>query len=92
MKSKNLFTKEQWAEERRKFREKCIVACVQENFELQSNPTQKKPLGALIYDMCEECFLMGESFAGEVYTDEEMAAIVAREEKKLDDMGSPLPK
>ncbi len=70
---KELLTDDQWHEEKRKFKENLVDV----------EAGDRKPFSQVIYEMCEECFLMGEVFGGDVLTDEEVKHMNQRAEEKI---------
>ena len=76
-----LLTEEAWSDDRVAFRRKCIEACMQENLDQKEMTADE--VGQAIFDIAEECFLMGEAFQGHVFTDEEMDEVNRRAERKI---------
>lgn len=78
---RELLSDDQYNEEKRKFREKCVVASVTENLEMLKRGEHTLP--EALFCIGEECFLLGEVFRGDVMTDEEMKALYEQGEDKI---------
>lgn len=78
-----LLTVEQWSPECVAFRRKLIGACIHENLHEGMNHQQ---LSKAIFDMAEECFIMGGVYGGNVYTDEEIEEMNKRAFDKIQNM------